>query len=220
MRHLALAIAVAVLAVPASAGAARFERLPGFKAPGTPAKYNKVGALQFGKRSAKNVLILNPGTSASAAYFAPLARMIVSKAPGWQVWAVERRENLLEDHSVLDRLKAGKATAKELFDYYLQWTTDSSVSPHFEFIPNDRVAFARKWGMRVEVEDLHRVVRHARKNGARRIVVGGPLARRVDHERLRNLELRRQGGGQGARRARVHRRRQRPGPEPHRGGGS
>jgi pimeloyl-ACP methyl ester carboxylesterase len=173
VRRLALAITVVLLAVPAGAGAARFERLPGFKAPGTPAKYNKVGALQFGKKSAPNVLVLNPGTSASAAYFAPLARTIVSKAPSWQVWAVERRENLLEDHSVLDRVKAGKATGKELFDYYLNFTTDSSVSPHFEFIPTDKVTYARKWGMRVEVEDLRRVVQHARKSGARRIVVGG-----------------------------------------------
>ena len=41
------------------------------------------------------MLVLNPGTSASAAYFAPLAKAIVARAPGWQVWAVERRENLL-----------------------------------------------------------------------------------------------------------------------------
>jgi hypothetical protein len=167
-------LAACVLAVPASAAVPhRFERLAGFKAPGTPAKYDKVGALEFGKKSARNVLILNPGTSASAAYFAPLARTIVSKAPGWQVWAVERRENLLEDHSVLDRVKAGEATPKELFDYYLNFTTDRSITKHFQFIPDDSVAYARKWGMKVEIQDLRRVVLHARKRGARRVVVGG-----------------------------------------------
>jgi hypothetical protein len=65
------------------------------------------------------VLVLNPGTSASAAYFAPLARSIVAKARGWQVWSVERRENLLEDQSMIDKGKDGTATITQVFDYYL-----------------------------------------------------------------------------------------------------
>src|SRR3954468_15007282 len=158
MRRLALGLALALLlALPAGASA-RFERLPGFKAPGTPAKYDKVGVLEFGRKSARNVLILNPGTSASAAYFAPLARTIVKKAPGWQVWAVERRENLLEDHSVVNKAKTGHADGKKLFDYYLNFTTDQSIKDHFQFIADDQVGFARDWGMRVEIEDLRRVV--------------------------------------------------------------
>jgi hypothetical protein len=170
---LALAVvAVGVAAAPAMA-APRFERIAGFKAPGTPAKYNKVGILEFGRKTARNVLILNPGTSASAAYFAPLARTIVGKEKGWQVWAVERRENLLEDHSVLNRLKSGKATAKKLFDYYLNFTTDSSIKDHFQFIPDSKVGFAREWGMKTEIGDLRRVVQLAGKRHARKIVVGG-----------------------------------------------
>jgi pimeloyl-ACP methyl ester carboxylesterase len=170
---LALAAVVALCAPAAASGAAtKFERLPGFKAPGTPAKYNEVGVLEIGPPSAKNVLVLNPGTSASAAYFAPLARTIVARAKGWQVWSVERRENLLEDHSMLNRVKAGNAGGKALFDYYLGHTTDTSVTNHFEFIPDGKVRFARKWGMRVEIEDLRRVVQRARRNG-RRVVVGG-----------------------------------------------
>ena len=172
--RLAILAALVTSAVAASpAAASRFERLPGFKAKDTPAKYNKVGVLEFGSKRAMNVLILNPGTSASAAYFAPLARDLVKKAPGWQVWAVERRENLLEDHSVANQAKAGKADGKKLFDYYLGFTTDSSVKDHFQFIPDDQVAFARGWGMRVEIEDLRRVVKHAQERHARRIVVGG-----------------------------------------------
>ena len=84
--------------------AVRFRRLHGFEAPGTPARLDKAGVLEIGPGSARNVLVLNPGTSASAAYFAPLAKTVVSKAKGWQVWAVERRENQLEDHSMLDRV--------------------------------------------------------------------------------------------------------------------
>jgi len=150
----------------------RYRILDGFEAPGTPAELNRVGVLEIGPRSARNILILNPGTSASAAYFAPLARTVVAQAKGWQVWAVERRENQFEDHSVLDRAKEGTATGQELFDYYLGWLTNPSITLHFQFIPDSAVAFAREWGMRVEIEDLGRVVKAAKKRG-RKVVLGG-----------------------------------------------
>ena len=149
-----------------------FEQIRGFDAPGTPDRYNRVGVLRTGPSSARNILVLNPGTSASAAYFVPLAKTIVSKAKGWQVWAVERRENLLEDHSMLDQAKEGRATSKQLFDYYLGWLTDPSITNHFQLIPDSEVGFARQWGMRVEVEDLRRVVLAASEQG-RKVVVGG-----------------------------------------------
>ena len=131
-----------------------------------------MGVLEIGPGSARNVLVLNPGTSASAAYFAPLAKTVVSKAKGWQVWAVERRENQLEDHSVLDRAKQGMTTNQELFDYYLGWLTDPTVTTHFQFILDSDVGFAREWGMRVEIEDLRRVVEAAKRRGGR-VVLGG-----------------------------------------------
>jgi pimeloyl-ACP methyl ester carboxylesterase len=150
----------------------RFERVAGAASPGTPKRLDRVGVLKIGLRSARNVLVLNPGTSASAAYFAPVAKTIVQRAKGWQVWAVERRENLLEDQSMLDRAKAGTATGKQLFDYYLGWLADPSITTHFRLIPDASVAYAREWGMRVEIEDLHNVVRTARRGG-RRVVLGG-----------------------------------------------
>ena len=60
----------------------RFRWLDGYESPGTPSAYNRVGVLEIGPRSAQNVLVLIPGTSASAAYFAPLARHLVSRAKG------------------------------------------------------------------------------------------------------------------------------------------
>lgn len=150
----------------------RFQRLPGFPAAGTPAALNVVGVLEVGPHDAPSILVLNPGTSASAAYFAPLAQAVVERAPGWQMWAVERRENLLEDHAMLDRAKQGLTAGRELFDYYLGWITDPSVTTHFQFVPDADVAFARAWGMRVAVEDLRRVVLAAKKRG-KRVVLGG-----------------------------------------------
>jgi pimeloyl-ACP methyl ester carboxylesterase len=169
-----LTVLLGLALAPAASAKVRvsFERLKGFDAPGTPAKYDKVGALKVGPKNARNVLILNPGTSASAAYFVPLAKDVVTRAKGWQVWAVERRENLLEDHSMFNKAKAGTATPQQVFDYYLGHLTDPSISPAFQSIPTDDVAFARNWGMRVEVEDIRRVVKEAKKLGGR-VAMGG-----------------------------------------------
>src|SRR3954453_18141889 len=169
-----LLIAVAALLAFAPAAGARtaFERIPGYHSPGTPTNYNKVGILELGSAKAKNVLVLNPGTSASAAYFAPLARSIVARARGWQVWAVERRENLLEDQSMANRGKSGKATPKQLTDYYVGWVQDPSIKPHFQLIRDSQVEFAKQWGMNTEIQDLRRVVLRAQRLG-RRVVVGG-----------------------------------------------
>jgi hypothetical protein len=139
---------------------------------GTPAKYNRVGVIKVGPRSARNVLVLEPGTSAGSTYFMPLARWIVSRVPGWQVWSVERRENLLEDQSVFNRAKAGKASPTAVFNYYLGWLSNRSISKHFSFIPNASVQFAKQWGMRVAVGDLNRVIAAARRLGGK-VVLGG-----------------------------------------------
>ena len=135
---LLIAAACLVLASSVSSANAAIQAtwMPGYAAPGTPAKYDKIGVLKIGPRSAGNVLVLVPGTSAGSAYFVPLAKWLVSRLEGWQVWSVERRENLLEDQSVLNLAKRGKATAKQLFDYYLGFLTDPSIKRHFQFIPN------------------------------------------------------------------------------------
>jgi pimeloyl-ACP methyl ester carboxylesterase len=163
---------LAIVASPAWSQDVRFVRIDGFAAPGTPSNLNKVGILQIGSAKARNVLVLNPGTSASAAYFAPLAKTVVGKLPDWQVWAVERRENQLEDHSVLDQAKAGTVTGQQLFDYYLGFLTNPSITTHFQLIADADVAYAHEWGMRVEIEDLALVVKEAKKHG-RRVVLGG-----------------------------------------------
>ncbi|HWC38017.1 MAG TPA: hypothetical protein VG476_05790, partial [Acidimicrobiales bacterium] len=146
--------------------------MAGFAAPGTPARYNQVGVIKVGSTTAKNVLVLEPGTSAGSAYFVPLAQWIVSKASGWQVWSVERRENLLEDQSELNLFKRHKATSTQLYDYYLGYLRNPTVSPHFQMVPSSAVAFAKQWGMDVAVEDLHNVIAAAKKLGGK-VVLGG-----------------------------------------------
>jgi pimeloyl-ACP methyl ester carboxylesterase len=169
----ALAVGLTSLVIASSAMAATtFKRIGGFDDPGTPNNLDRVGILKVGPKKARNVLVLNPGTSASAAYFRPLASFIVQKTKGWQVWAVERRENQLEDQSVFDQAKQGDVTTQRMFDYYLGYITDNSITDHFQSIPDSDVAFARGWGMNVEIQDLRRVVKNAQKLGGH-VVVGG-----------------------------------------------
>ncbi|HTW40855.1 MAG TPA: hypothetical protein VMD79_00890 [Solirubrobacteraceae bacterium] len=61
----------------------------------------------------RNVLVLEPGTSAAAAYFVPFAKALVEATPGWQVWAVERRENFLEDQAELTQYKFGELSSEQ-----------------------------------------------------------------------------------------------------------
>jgi hypothetical protein len=149
----------------------RVVTMRGFDGPG-PARYDRVRVVRIGPSSARHVLVLLAGTSAGAGYFVPIAEDLVAAMRGWQVWAVDRRENLLEDHSVLDRARAGVVGGQALFDFYLGWIANPAVARHYQPPADEGVAFARRWGMRVAVEDLARVVRAARADG-RHVVLGG-----------------------------------------------
>jgi hypothetical protein len=101
--------------------------MPGGGGPG-PSTYNEFRVLEVGPERAKNVLVLEPGTSAGAACFRLDAEALVQRLPGWQVWSLDRRENLLEDHSVLDPYLTGSRTSQQVFDYYLGWLSNPKVS--------------------------------------------------------------------------------------------
>jgi pimeloyl-ACP methyl ester carboxylesterase len=163
--------------------------MPAPTAPGTPSAFNvhgshlrrnldlnQVGVIEIGRRSAKNVLVVEPGTSAGAAYFVPFARSLAERLPDWQVWSVERRENLLEDQTMLNKAKRGDATPQQLFHYYLGWLAESPpTKPHLSFLPGEAVAFARQWGMNVAVEDLHTVIGSAQSLGGKVVLAGHSL---------------------------------------------
>ncbi|HBZ68566.1 MAG TPA: hypothetical protein DEP35_01945 [Deltaproteobacteria bacterium] len=151
----------------------QFSWMQGYDDPATPNALNRVGVLKVGSPFARNVLVLIPGTSAGSGYFVPLAKDIVNRTYGrWQVWSVERRENQLEDQSVVDQYKQGEATSQQFFDYYLGWIVNPSITNHFLPVPDASVPFARGWGMNVAIEDLHRVVEAAGRFG-RKVVLGG-----------------------------------------------
>jgi pimeloyl-ACP methyl ester carboxylesterase len=199
----ALAAVVAALGVlglvaaPAGAMGIKVSRvfMPSFKAPGTPEPFkspkgshlpkeidlNQVGVIKVGSPTAKNVLVFEPGTSAGAAYFVPLAKSLVEHTQGWQVWAVERRQNLLEDQSEINKAKKHKVTGPEVFCYYLGFLVGGGCAKHFlplapGFIPAGEAKaikeFGDEWGMNVAVEDLHTVIESAKALGGK-VVLGG-----------------------------------------------
>ena len=137
---------------------------------------NKVGILKIAPvgKKADNVLVLEPGTSAAAAYFVPFAKSLLEdpELKGWQVWAVERRENFLENQKELTRYKAGEVSSEEFFNYYLGHLDNPSVTNHYIAAPESKVQFAKDWGMNVAVEDLNVVIEEAKKLGGR-VVLGG-----------------------------------------------
>jgi pimeloyl-ACP methyl ester carboxylesterase len=167
----ALSTIVVALVCASTASAERVFTVKGASAPG-PARYDRVRVIEQGPRTAHNVLVLVPGTSGGAAYFRPVAADIVKRLKGWRVWSVDRRENRLEDHSMLDRVLARKASLRDLFRYYLEWLGDPSVTPHFTPVADGDVPYARRWGMGVAIRDLHKVIAAARRGG-NRVVLGG-----------------------------------------------
>ena len=169
---LTLSATLGVLATASPASADRVLTIDGAKAPG-PARYDRVRVIEQGPRGAGNVLVLVPGTSGGAAHMRPLAGDIVAGLPGWKVWSVDRRENLLEDHSVLRAVVARRRPAGDAFRYYLESVTDPSISPRFT--PVADAAFARRWGMGVAIRDLRNVIRAARKGGRRVVLAGHSL---------------------------------------------
>ena len=88
----------------------------------------------------------------------------------WQVWSIERRENLYEDHSRADMLKRGEITPTQFNNYYLGWMI-TPTSPRIDLSPPG-FGVASGWGMRVAVEDLRVVIRAAARGG-RHVVLGG-----------------------------------------------
>ena len=191
----AVAVVLAYVTIVASAGAMMMMHpwkitktvLEAPAAPGTPASIkikqvgnhvdlNKVGIIKVAPRKepAPNVLVFEPGTSAAAAYFVPLAKSLIEdkELKGWQIWAVERRENYLENQKLVTKLKRGKATPEEFYNYYFGYLTNPAITNHYIAVPEGEVEFAKEWGMNVAVEDLKVVIKEAKALGGK-VVLGG-----------------------------------------------
>ncbi len=173
--------ACALLGVPSGAMASSTLKttwMKGAKAPGTPKTFDKVGVIKIGSKKAKNVLVIEPGTSGGGAYFVQLAKWLNELAPEWQVWAVERRENLLEEQKEIDKFKQGKVTGPEFFRYYLGYLGEKEPpKKHYQPVTEAEAEKdgGREWGMAVAVEDLHVVIEDAKKLKGKVVLAGHSL---------------------------------------------
>jgi pimeloyl-ACP methyl ester carboxylesterase len=160
-----MAIAVTATVFAGAAHAERYVPVRGAPAEG-PDSFDRTWVRRTGPRSARTVLLLVPGTGGGAGSFRLVARDLVRRVRGLQVWSWDRRANAFEDTAVFRRRDPGHS-----FGYYLngQEVDGRRFSPVSG--PGD-APFAREWGLEVALEDLRRVVRKARR-ARLRVILGG-----------------------------------------------
>ena len=159
--------------------------LAGYPEPSTPEAYNRALYVRYFETATapditaepdvtvathpkRTVLVLVPGIFGGASSVDLLARQLVAATPGLEVWALERRANLLEDRSrFLTALETGDPYPA--FDYYV---TDYGEPDGFNPVPPDTVPFLRNWSLAVHLRDLHVVVKRARQQ-VDAVVLGG-----------------------------------------------
>jgi hypothetical protein len=162
MRLVPLLAVVGALACAAPAAAVdRYVSMKAPPAPG-PAKYDRVWVQQLGPENARRVLLLVPGTLGGAGSLAPVARDVVRRVPRTQVWILDRRQQAFEDTAVFERRDPDAA-----FDHYLGFK--------YRRVLGEDAKFVAEWGLRVQLADLRRVVRRARRGG-REVILGGHSA--------------------------------------------
>lgn len=121
------------------------------------------------------IILLMPGFASGANSFRPLATQIVTLSGGaTEVWAVDRRSNLLEDlTAMIQAERAGtEAAARDALDYYS--AHPDGLGGYIAAHPFGEVSrFMSEWGLDVHVRDLKAVVEQARKVSGARIYLGG-----------------------------------------------
>lgn len=159
-RHLAATLALAgLLAAAPAAAAAPYVSVKG--APGAgPAKYDRVFVQKFGPARAKRVMVLVPGFLGGAGDFRLIAKDIVQRVPGLQVWALDRRQQAFEDTAVFEKGNPAEAEA-----HYLGFK--------YKRVLGEDVPFVGQWGLKLALEDLRRVILEARDGGRRKVILGG-----------------------------------------------
>ena len=158
---------------PAALEAVRVERhiIDGFNEPHTPKELNKAVYLRYlSGQTAKPraIIVLMPGILGGATNFDRMARTIISQDKTLEVWAIDRRSNLLEDHSKL--LKSWNAN-----DPLIAWhwfIRDAGKPGGFKARPSSELGFMGYWGLETHLNDLRAVILEARAR-APKVLLGG-----------------------------------------------
>lgn len=169
-QHRDLRVAPPAYRLPPSEVASEYVVYDGYPQPRTPPAFNRSAYLRYhvpGEET-ETVLLLMPGIFGGATSVGGLARQLVAASPGMEVWALDRRANLLEDRSgILASLRADDPMIA--YRYYVE--RFGRVDGFRPLRPKE-VPYLRDWGLRVHLLDLHRAVLRARE-AAPVVVLGG-----------------------------------------------
>jgi pimeloyl-ACP methyl ester carboxylesterase len=158
---------------PAELASVRVERhvIAGFNEVHTPPQYNKAIYLRFYAEQTKTpraVVVLMPGILGGATNFDRLARTIIAQDRSLEVWAIDRRSNLLEDHSAL----LATWNAKDPLIAWKSFVGNAGKPGAFKAKSVSELGFMGYWGLETHVHDLHKVILEAHKT-APRVFLGG-----------------------------------------------
>jgi pimeloyl-ACP methyl ester carboxylesterase len=163
-----VAVAVSLLAVSVPAHAevrSEYLEVKGWAEPNTPAEHNKLGVLRywFEGKEATAAIVLIPGNGGGAPSFDIIGRWLAENA-GVEVWALDRRSNLLEDHTGTDMaLKDGNVMTGGM--YYM--------GGGFKEIKSADVPYLKYWGLPAHLNDVAEVIKQVQARGIRDIFLGG-----------------------------------------------
>lgn len=143
----------------------------GYPEPRTPPELNRSAYLRFyasDDEPVEAVLLLMPGIFGGATSLEGLARQLVASTPGLEVWALDRRANLLEDRSAA----IASLRSRDPRIAYRSYVERYGRADGFRPVRPEEVPFVRDWGLTVHLRDLHRAVLRARRV-APTVLLGG-----------------------------------------------
>lgn len=147
----------------------------------TPAELNKAVYLRYAAKTppaeVKAVLILMPGFLGSANDFDYLGRRLVQRSRGAiEVWAVDRRSNLLEDHAGFDAAEAAGDPALAEQYYFPRKGDPLAVDgkTFAGFRRSDDLGYMSEWGLDMHLRDWLAIVQQVPAAKRKQLVfVGG-----------------------------------------------
>ena len=145
--------------------------IAGFDEPHTPPEYDKAIYLRFfsGSTAApRAVVVLMPGILGGATNFDRLARTIIARDRTLEVWAIDRRSNLLEDHRALSE----SWNAKDPLIAWKSFVGNAGKPGAFKAKTAAELGFMGYWGLETHIHDLRNVILEARKT-APKVFLGG-----------------------------------------------
>jgi len=129
----------------------------------TPAELNFTQVARYhleGATTARAIVLAMPGFLGGAGSFDRLARELVrlggSEPAPLEVWAIDRRSNLLEDLRGLDAAEAEENPDIAKGYYFGRDTVGGEAFAGF--LEQDEVPYLSEWGLRTHVEDIRRLI--------------------------------------------------------------